>query len=309
MTFDNEIINANLNQEMKFKLIKEEDEWKWQLDGDLANEISSLLKLEREFTAAKWSKIEEKLISFKVSSYILDEKFNIDRKPILRIGRNYSSNYDVLLNSNSPFHDNFIEEIFSLSFYVQYNMFSEQYNETAMIILKVKYDGRNLNISKIIEYPEKETNGIIIHKDVEEILDFFNMKEDYKKSIICEKANLYAGACVYLRKCLEKINIKYHEIDGIDINPKKTFKESINEVKDHIETEQLQEILKDTYSLLSNTIHQLDEKEIITLYASLSDMVQIQYTHELDIQKKQKIKNETGKNLKQKIQEIKESKK
>jgi len=158
------------------------------------------------------------------------------------------------------------------------------------VLLEFDYEGKYI-IQKICQYPMKTEifkNDLINYpKQVANI----NGYEDYLNSLDCEAKNLYAGACTYLRRVLEKMLKKY--CAGNTEIAKKTTTEQIKELGDCFDPD-IKDKLVQVYKLLSEGIHNLKESEIKKYYTALKKYIDLQLKFEYEKEEKEKTIKEYG---------------
>ena len=98
-----------------------------------------------------------------------------------------------------------------------------------------------------------------------------------------------------VKRVLEKIVITKY-INKNDKNDNADFKDKIKNVIDEFD-EDIRDILKNTYGLLSKGIHELDENECLKHFDTLKEIVEILLDQKLDLLKKKKKIDSLKRNL------------
>ena len=140
------------------------------------------------------------------------------------------------------------------------------------------------------------------------ILDNYDSFDDYRHYEQSASRNLLAGACTYLRRVLEKMILVKLSNSGKnkeEIAKLKHIEDKIEAVKDQFDDD-VRDILTQSYGLLSQGIHELNNDEISEFYKSMLEVINIQ----LESEKEKLIRDERRKKLRSEINEaVSENKK
>ena len=131
------------------------------------------------------------------------------------------------------------------------------------------------------------------------ILDSYDSFNDYRNYEQCESRNLLAGACTYLRRIFEKMiyaKLKNSGKTEEEIKALNHIEDKIKEVRDQFDDD-IQEVLNQSYGLLSKGIHELSNDEIDTFYKLILEVINIQ----LESEKESRERDEKRKKLRSEI--------
>lgn len=114
--------------------------------------------------------------------------------------------------------------------------------------------------------------------EYKKILESYDAFDDYRHYEQSASRNLLAGACTYLRRVLEKmIHVKLSKTGKSkeELKELKYVEDKIEAVKDQFDDD-VQDILTQSYGLLSQGIHELDNNQIEEFYKSMLEVINIQ---------------------------------
>ena len=160
-------------------------------------------------------------------------------------------------------------------------------------------DNNVVTIRKIGQKPINTDLRDSYSNEYKNILKKYNAFDDYRKYEQSESRDLLAGACTYLRRILEKmvnIMIGDNSINDEDRNNAKHFEEKLKLVKNQFDPD-IQDVIHESYGLLSKGIHELNNDEIDSFYALMAEVINVQLEYEQEkIHRSNKLK-ELRKNI------------
>lgn len=170
---------------------------------------------------------------------------------------------------------------------IEQYLYCNKHPEEHIYVVYYKFsiiDGEYISIMKIgQDVPNfMLTNNLsnIYRKELNKY-DAFDDFRMYEQSI---SRGLKAGACTYLRRVFEKmVTCKYIEQNGENDN--KHFDEKIKLIINEF-AEEIRDMLRNTYSLLSKGIHELKENDIDNFIKSVSEVILIQLDYEKELREK-----------------------
>ncbi len=163
------------------------------------------------------------------------------------------------------------------------------FNENVLTIRKIGQKPINIDL--------KETHS----NEYKRILDNYDSFDDYRHYEQSASRNLLAGACTYLRRVLEKmilIKLSNSGKSKEEIGKLKHIEDKIEAVKDQFDDD-VKDILTQSYGLLSQGIHELNNEEIADFYRSMLEVINIQ----LESEKEKMLRDERRKKLRSEINE------
>lgn len=205
----------------------------------------------------------------------------------------FFSNFDLFDEPN----EHTFSYIFDRTIYVDY-LFrcSINHNHIQKMSLKMIFSSKGVEVVKYSQDPLNillNDNNLTLFKNE---LKKFNVRIDYQNALQSESRNLYAGASTYLRRIYEKIIVFYINRDNITIDKNTTMEEKVNLIKTNLDLKFL-EMSKNLYSLLSQSIHEISDKDISQYYVWLNSAILYQLSHEKEIREKEIRDREIKKHL------------
>lgn len=190
------------------------------------------------------------------------------------IGRSFSCAIDnsnlLTLNAIAPEKD---EGIINYVFKCTMN---PKHYQTMSLLYTLK--DNVIEIRKIGQKPISIDLKETYSSEYEKILKKYDAFEDYRHYEQSASRNLLAGACTYLRRVLEKmIQVKLSKTgkSGEEQKALKHIEDKIEVVKDQFDDD-VKDILTQSYGLLSQGIHELDNDQIEEFYKSMLEVINIQ---------------------------------
>ena len=152
------------------------------------------------------------------------------------------------------------------------------HNHIYVVYYKFRITKDNISIMKI----GQDVPSFMLTNNLSNIykkeLSAYNAFDDFRMYEQSMSRELRAGACTYLRRVLEKIVItKYIKKNGQ--NDTIHFEYKIKDVIDEFD-EDIRDVLKNTYGLLSKGIHELDENDIDNFISNASEVIIFQLEYE-----------------------------
>lgn len=140
------------------------------------------------------------------------------------------------------------------------------------MMLSIELKNGNLIVRKIGQNPSiQDIKGFDFDK-YKKHLKQLNAYEDYKKADLSYTEHFYVGAFAYLRRIFEKMVNSYLVNKQLEDNHMDT---KMKACKDSFDP-RIQNLLKNLYSILSISIHELDEEESKDYYIYLKAVIDIQ---------------------------------
>lgn len=166
--------------------------------------------------------------------------------------------------------DNFLD---NQIWYIQYYLTctnNEDHNYMMMVSIELKQ--REFIVRKIGQNPSMLTiKGFDFDKYKKQLVEI-NAYDDYKKADLSNADHFHVGAFAYLRRIFEKMIKQYLKNITLEDNHMDT---KIKAVKDRFDP-RIQEMLKNLYSVLSISIHELDEDTSKEYYEYLKAIIDMQ---------------------------------
>lgn len=173
--------------------------------------------------------------------------------------------------------------------YIEYSLHCTNNNEHKyFMVISVELNDGKFVVRKIGQNPSMLTVKGYDFDKYKSILQKIKAYDDYKKADLSYADHFYVGAYAYLRRIFEKVVNKYLE----DKNDKKLhMDEKIDKIKDKFDP-RIKDLLKNLYSILSVSIHELDEEESKEYYQYLKAIIDIQLEFEYTELEKEKQSND-----------------
>lgn len=176
----------------------------------------------------------------------------------------------------------------------------------------IRYKG--LKFTKIFEFPDQSTRHYEKYRKFRNIDDDFDYFIELATASRLFNNSAFIGSFVYLRRCLEHF-VKVHLVNkfvsnGGDIHSRdlRDFSDYVELVSDYIPSE-IKDAIKDTYSIMSSGIHELNEDECKDYYELMLEIITILLQTECEdsarAEKFRKLRSESQK-IKQSIEKRKE---
>lgn len=183
-------------------------------------------------------------------------------------------------------YKNSFNSVFDKSGVIEQYLYCNKYPQKHIYVIYYRYriEKDNISIMKIGQDVPSFMLSENLSNTYKKELKNYNAFDDFRSYEQSISRELKAGACTYLRRVLEKIVItKYIKKNGKNDN--KPFEEKIRAVIDEFD-EDIRDILKNTYGLLSKGIHELDENEIDNFINNTYEVITIQLDYEKMIREK-----------------------
>ncbi|MDD4111053.1 MAG: hypothetical protein PHS54_05880 [Clostridia bacterium] len=166
------------------------------------------------------------------------------------------------------------------------------------LFVRLEQENGVVTMMKIGQFPSNVDIQGIDFDCYKKVLERFDTYSDYRRAYFSYLDSLYAGSFAYLRRVFEKmINLYCKEITLKDNH----VETRIEACKDKISPE-IYDLMKNLYSILSVSIHELDEDESKSYFESLKAVIEMQ----LEYEKTNIEKEETNKRLHSKLSAIRE---
>ncbi len=153
-----------------------------------------------------------------------------------------------------------------------------------------------VTVRKIGQFPSKIDIWGFDFDQYRSQLNKINAYGDFKKAELCMSDGLYAGAYAYLRRVFEKMLKEYCKQMTLKDNHVETKIEACMDRFD----ERVKPLLKSLYSILSVSIHELDDEQSEQYYVYLRTVIEMQ----LEFVKEKNDRDNQTKQLKEKIDSI-----
>lgn len=141
-----------------------------------------------------------------------------------------------------------------------------------MMMISIELKNGAFKVRKIGQNPSMLTVKGFDFEKYRKFLDEINAYDDYKKAELSNSEHFYVGAYAYLRRIFEKM-LNYYlgntKLEDEHIDTK------IKAVKEHFDP-RIKNLLKNLYSILSVSIHELDEEQSKDYYESLKAVIDMQ---------------------------------
>ena len=139
-----------------------------------------------------------------------------------------------------------------------------------------------ITIRKIGQKPINTDLNEHMSNEYRNILEKYDSFEDFRHFEQSESRNLLAGSCTYLRRVFEKMVNKMlldPTITDVQRESAKYFDEKIKLVKNQFDAD-IQDLLDNSYALLSKGIHELSNEEIEQFYSLMFQVICVQLESE-----------------------------
>ena len=249
-------------------------------DGKITNEGKKLLQMLFHENIINLKCIEcGKEYPFNVKHNITKHNFNTNVYTITTLESIYVSiNRDEIVKYGGIAPS---EDEGEISYNFECRMNSQHYYS---MCLKYHLHQGKMIVCKIGQYPTTRQLKDALSNQYEKILKKYDSFDDYRMHEQSSERNLLAGSCTYLRRVFEKMVSKMMSNDSITEEDKLTakhFDEKIKLVKSQFDAD-IQEILSESYDLLSKGIHELNNDEIEPFHDLLSEVINVQLESETE---------------------------
>lgn len=182
--------------------------------------------------------------------------------------------------------------------YIKYIFECTGDNTSYTLFVRFEQENGVVSMMKIGQYPSNIDIQGIDFECYKKVLERYDAYSDYKRAYFSYLDSLYAGSFAYLRRAFEKMINFYCK--GIELKDNHV-ETKIEACKEKISPD-IYDLLKNLYSILSVSIHELDEDESKTFFDSLKAVIEMQ----LEFEKTNSEKEETNKRLHSKLSAIRE---
>lgn len=173
-----------------------------------------------------------------------------------------------------PYNSNFM--LNNKIYYIEYSLeCTNEENHRYMMMISIEIKDTKFIVRKIGQNPSMLTVKGFDFDKYKRILEEINAYEDYKKADLSYVDKFYVGAFAYLRRIFEKLLKKFigdQKLKDDHIDTKIKFTKELFDPR-------IQGILKNMYSILSVSIHELDEEESKEYYEDLKAILDMQFEY------------------------------
>lgn len=166
------------------------------------------------------------------------------------------------------------------------------------LFVRLEQDNGVVSMMKIGQFPSNIDIQGIDFDCYKKVLERFDAYSDYRRAYFSYLDSLYAGSFTYLRRVFEKMINFYCRGMALEDNHVET---KIEACKEKISPD-IYDLMKNLYSILSVSIHELDENESKEYFDSLKAVIETQ----LEFEKTNIEKEETNRRLHSKLSTIRE---
>lgn len=201
-----------------------------------------------------------------------------------------------------PYLKTFLNEY--RKWYIEYQLTcTNNSSHKYLMIISIEQRLDTFIVKKIGQDPSMlSVHGFDFEKYKEQ-LSKINAYDDYKKADLSNTEHFYVGAYAYLRRIFEKMLNNYIEENNITLKDDHV-ETKIKAVKDCFDS-RIKDLLKNLYSILSKSIHELDEEQSKEYYQYLKAIIDIQLEFEYTENEKNKQSKQLNAILNKIINEIK----
>lgn len=155
-----------------------------------------------------------------------------------------------------------------------------------LMFISVEFNNGEFTVRKVGQNPSMLTVKGFDFDKYKKQLDRINAYEDYKKADLSNADHFYVGAHAYLRRIFEKLINWYVDEYNVKLSDDR-MKTKIESVKQYFDP-RINKLLKNLYSILSVSIHELDEDESKDYYSYLKAIIDMQLEYEYTEEEKAK---------------------
>lgn len=155
-----------------------------------------------------------------------------------------------------------------------------------LMFISVEFNNGEFTVRKVGQNPSMLTVKGFDFDKYKKQLDRINAYEDYKKADLSNADHFYVGAHAYLRRIFEKLINWYVDEYNVKLSDDR-MKTKIDSVKQYFDP-RINKLLKNLYSILSVSIHELDEDESKDYYSYLKAIIDMQLEYEYTEEEKAK---------------------
>ena len=155
-----------------------------------------------------------------------------------------------------------------------------------LMFISVEFNNGEFTVRKVGQNPSMLTVKGFDFDKYKKQLDRINAYEDYKKADLSNADHFHVGAHAYLRRIFEKLINWYVDEYNIKLSDDR-MKTKIDSVKQYFDP-RINKLLKNLYSILSVSIHELDEDESKDYYSYLKAIIDMQLEYEYTEEEKAK---------------------
>lgn len=155
-----------------------------------------------------------------------------------------------------------------------------------LMFISVEFNNGAFTVRKVGQNPSMLTVKGFDFDKYKKQLDRINAYEDYKKADLSNADHFYVGAHAYLRRIFEKLINWYVDEYNVKLSDDR-MKTKIDSVKQYFDP-RINKLLKNLYSILSVSIHELDEDESKDYYSYLKAIIDMQLEYEYTEEEKAK---------------------
>lgn len=151
-------------------------------------------------------------------------------------------------------------------------------NHRYLMILSIEQKKDTFIIKKVGQDPSMlDVHGFDFDKYKKQ-LEKLKAYDDYKKADLSNADHFYVGAYAYLRRVFEKMLNKYIKDNNVTLEDEHVDTK-IKSVKEYFDP-RIKDLLKNLYSILSKSIHELDEEQSKNYYQYLKAVIDMQLEFE-----------------------------
>lgn len=201
-----------------------------------------------------------------------------------------------------PYRLNYLAE--HKKWYVEYQFVcSNDSSHRYLMILSIEQNKETFTIKKVGQDPSMlDVHGFDFDKYKKQ-LEKLKAYDDYKKADLSNVDHFYVGAYAYLRRVFEKMINKYIKDNNVTLEDDHV-ETKIKAVKDYFDP-RIKSLLKNLYSILSKSIHELDEEQSKNYYQYLKAVIDMQLEFEYTEEEKNNQSKQLNSILNRIVNEIK----
>lgn len=171
--------------------------------------------------------------------------------------------------------------------YIEYSFICKNdSSHVYLMFISVEFNNGEFTVRKVGQNPSMLTVKGFDFDKYKKQLDRINAYEDYKKADLSNADHFYVGAHAYLRRIFEKLINWYVDEYNVKLSDDR-MKTKIDSVKQYFDP-RINKLLKNLYSILSVSIHELDEDESKDYYSYLKAIIDMQLEYEYTEEEKAK---------------------
>ncbi len=301
--------NESLYSKKEFKIFTL-DEDKYNYDEDAAKEMFKYIGIKNNKIVTLCNKcnkefpfdIEKKLIGFFDDINHTTSYMSVTRNFSKALGGRIDIKDGHILGGMPPYPKTFLNEYGK--WYIEYQLTcTNDSSHKYLMIISIEQRLGTFIVKKIGQDPSMlSVHGFDFEKYKEQLTKI-NAYDDYKKADLSNTEHFYVGAYAYLRRIFEKMLNNYIKDNNVTLKDDHV-ETQIKAVKDCFDS-RIKDLLKNLYSILSKSIHELDEEQSKEYYQYLKAIIDIQLEFEYTENEKNKQSKQLNSILNKIVNEIK----